>query len=89
LYDAFHSSRPGNPIKICGLAIDKIYTLSRTHTHDNSTETAIVSGEERELGLGLKIVKKIIDIYDGGLASYHDTTVRITLPVEQLAGFNN
>ena len=97
LYYSLHASYPGNRVKICGRVANKTYALSMIHTHPNSAATDIVPIEERELGLGLKIVKKIIDIYDGSFSISEiasaddclDTTVHITLPVMQLVALNN
>ncbi len=97
LYYALHSSHPGNSIKIDGRVIKKTYTFSIVYTHASLTETEIVSSEDRELELGLKIVKKIIDIYDGSftistvasLADCYEITVYITLPLAQIAALNN
>jgi two-component system cell cycle response regulator len=40
---------------------------------------------DQELGLGLKVVKKIVDLYDGAFAidinSRHETIVYLTLPL--------
>jgi two-component system, sensor histidine kinase and response regulator len=97
LYYAIHSSLAGTPIEINGRSSDKVCTLSITSTHPNLTETEIVPIEEGELGLGLKIVKKITNIYDGSfeistvasLADRSDITMRIKLPVARVAEFDN
>lgn len=96
LYYALHSSLVGSPIEIHGRSIDKIYTLSITSTHPKPTQTEVMPIEEGELGLGLKIVKKIINIYDGSfeistgasLVDRYNTIIGITIPVARFTELN-
>jgi two-component system, sensor histidine kinase and response regulator len=80
LDNTFKSSESGLPVKICGRVIDQIYHL---WVSDRPTEII----ESQELVIGLKIVKKIVDIYDGIFVRTtinEDRMVHITLPLVSL-----
>jgi len=85
---AFKFSEPGVPINICGRSIERSFHLwikdgrsdyPLDRPLDRSTDA------DRELGLGLKVVKKIVGIYDGSFLvdtnNNNETTVYITLPL--------
>ncbi|WP_309737880.1 hybrid sensor histidine kinase/response regulator [Chamaesiphon sp. OTE_20_metabat_361] len=88
LDNAFKFSEPGVPIEIYGRAIDRSFHLwIRDGRSDYPIDRPIdrANADDRELGLGLKVVKKIVDIYDGGFSvdtnDDNETTVYITLPL--------
>ncbi len=80
LDNIFKSSESGVPVKICGRVIDRLFHLWVSDCLDRSIE-------DQELVIGLKIVKKIVDIYDGVFARTtidEDRMVHITLPLVSL-----
>jgi two-component system, sensor histidine kinase and response regulator len=88
LDNAFKFSDPGVPINICGRAIDRSFHLwIRDGRSDYPIDRPLtrLAPEQQELGLGLKVVKKIVDIYDGLFAvdtnDDNETTVHLTLPL--------
>ncbi len=78
LFDnAFKSSEPGLAIKIHGRIIDRSY-----HLWISDLQNEII--ECQELIIGLKIVKKIVDIYEGSFARTivgEDKMICVTLPL--------
>ncbi len=88
LDNAFKFSEPGVPINIYGRSIEQSFHLwIRDGRSDYPIDRPIDrdADAERELGLGLKVVKKVVDIYDGGFSvdtnNDNETTVYITLPL--------
>jgi two-component system, sensor histidine kinase and response regulator len=96
--NAFNSSTTGVPIEIGSQVVDRLLHLwikTRPFPEPVSSDFSLENrtSEERELELGLKIVKKIVNIYDGifsistgmgssnPLENCHNTTVYITLPL--------
>ena len=96
---ALKFSHAGEPITISGRVIDRVFHLSISHPdadgikYNGLSAQELHSLEDRELGLGLKIVKKIVDIYDGIFSVFtvvsttvpddtrYDTTINISLPL--------
>ncbi|PSB55011.1 hybrid sensor histidine kinase/response regulator [Chamaesiphon polymorphus] len=88
LDNAIKFSTPSVPIQICGRAIDGSF-----HLWVNNNPSAIpfdlsldgLAADRQELGVGLKIVTKIVDMYDGLFSmsnnNYNETTVHLTLPL--------
>jgi two-component system, sensor histidine kinase and response regulator len=77
LDNAFKSSEPDLIVKICGRIIDRTYHLWVSDCLDDSIK-------DQELALGLKIIKKIVDIYDGTFTRMtvdNDQMIYITLPL--------
>jgi two-component system, sensor histidine kinase and response regulator len=72
LDNAFKISEHDLIVKIRSRIIDQIYHLWIRDSLDGSIK-------DQELVLGLKIIKKIVDIYDGTVDQ--DTMVYITLPL--------
>ena len=88
LDNTFKFSEPGSTITICGRVVEKSFHL---WIGDGRSDYAIErpSGNlvpiQEELGLGLKVVKKIVDMYDGHFSvttnEDNETIVHITLPI--------
>jgi two-component system, sensor histidine kinase and response regulator len=77
LDSAFNSSTSGVPIKIHGRIIDRTY-----HLWISDLQNEII--ECQELIISLKIVKKIVDIYEGSFARTtidEDKMIYVTLPL--------
>jgi two-component system, sensor histidine kinase and response regulator len=81
-------SEPGVPIEICGKVSDRAFHLwIKDGRSDYPLARPIVSNEQeqQELGLGLKVVKKIVDLYDGTFMMNNNdrnqTTIYLTLPL--------
>ncbi len=101
LDNCFKSSPPGFPVKICGQVIDRQFHLSTGYSYPNQIRAEEFTIDEdrfiehQELGLSLKIVKRIVDIYDGLFSMStvaaktaagdhcYQTTIYITLPIGQ------
>jgi two-component system, sensor histidine kinase and response regulator len=85
LDNSFKSSQAGSPVNIRSQSIDRQFHLWVSDYR--FSQTVHLPLEQQELGLSLKIVKKIVDIYDGifaistvvGTCDY--TAVHITLPL--------
>jgi two-component system, sensor histidine kinase and response regulator len=84
LDNAFKFSEPGVSIQIRSVCFNKLLHLWVGNLQDSdNTEQSI---DDEELGLGLKVVKKIVDIYDGVFNVSNDgdgRNVYITLPLAQ------
>jgi two-component system, sensor histidine kinase and response regulator len=95
LENAFKFSQPGTPVKVSGQLKNGIFHLSisdrgRGMTAEQITKIGAFAQFERKhyeqqgIGLGLKIVKKIVEIHQGEFSIssvYHQgTTVHIQLP---------
>jgi two-component system, sensor histidine kinase and response regulator len=88
LDNTFKFSEPGNTITICGRVVEKSFHM---WIGDGRSDYALErpSGnlvpQQEELGLGLKVVKKIVDMYDGHFSvttnEDNETIVYITLPL--------
>lgn len=88
LDNTFKFSESGSTITICGRVVERSYHL---WVGDGRSDYALgrPSGnlipEPEELGLGLKVVKKIVDMYDGNFSvttnEDNETIVHITLPI--------
>ncbi len=88
LDNAFIFSETGTQISLCGRAIDRSFHLwIRDGRSDYALARPIVSNEheQQELGLGLKVVKKIVDMHDGSFVMNNNernqTTIYLTLPL--------
>jgi two-component system, sensor histidine kinase and response regulator len=89
LDNALQSIEPDSIIKISGKVIDRLFHLEISHP----ILQKIIDTEEQELVLSFKIVKKIVDIYDGNFLlsteididspqeNSYRTTVKISLPL--------
>jgi two-component system, sensor histidine kinase and response regulator len=90
---SFNASQPKTPIAIKGRVVDKSFKLTVSHLYREASEIDLTADIEGSLGLGLKIVKKVVGIYDGAFAvstvvnldtaekNCYDRTVSITLPL--------
>jgi two-component system, sensor histidine kinase and response regulator len=88
LDNAFKFSEPGVKIKIHGRVINRAFHLwvkdgRSDYPIDRPIES--IDFEEQELGLGLKVVKKIVDMHDGTFSiatnDENETIVYLTLPI--------
>ncbi len=89
LDNALQSLEPDSIVKISSKVVDRLFALEISHPISQET----IDIEEQELVLSLKIVKKIVDIYDGDflftkaidldspIENSYRTTVKITLPL--------
>jgi two-component system, sensor histidine kinase and response regulator len=88
LDNAFRFISPEDYIKISGQKVDRSFHLEVS----NPIDRQIVEEEEQELALSLKIVKKIVEIYDGNFSlstikqpdspiDNYNRTVKISLPL--------
>lgn len=88
LDNTFNFSAPGNKITICGRVVERSFHL---WIGDGRSDYALerpsgnLAPQPEELGLGLKVVKKIVDMYDGHFSvttnEDNETIVHITLPL--------
>jgi CheY-like chemotaxis protein len=79
LDNAFKSSDLGVPVEIRGRVIDRRYYLWVSDRTDDSID-------DQELVIGLKIVKKIVNIYDGEFAKTtvdENRMIYVTFPLAQ------
>jgi two-component system, sensor histidine kinase and response regulator len=103
LDNAVNLSKPEDPIYIHGLIIDDAFNfwiddrpIDNTDRHNSKLSELIrfnSGSEEQELSLNLKIIKKIIEIYDGlfliANTALDRTTIYITLPLAKSFSLQN
>ncbi len=89
----FETCKPSINFKIHGQIIDGAFHFSLSSHNEKSTDISseistfikFNSSEDQELGIGLKIVKKIVEIYDGVLlissVNQDEISVYMTLPL--------
>lgn len=90
LDNALKFSEPGIAIEFCGKVIDRSFHLWIRDGRSNYALDRIDAEEQQELGLGLKVVKKIVDMYDGCFSlntnDCNETIVYLTLPLGVVKG---